>query len=358
MRSIQCIAGTLITAVTIAASLTSCGTGTTASNAATALFHKLDWGASYLSSPVWSPNGSSIALFMGHDESDAHLFVVSADGSKQQDEAAWQCNESNGAAIAWLPDGGLSCVAPSADGSSLDLSIAANLSAPVKSFVVPGGTAGGQYGAFWLPDGSALLASETVDVPPGTYRLDRVTSLHVITRDGKAAQSIVIPNDLAWPRWANGTSTPTLSYQTFATNPPYLATSKVTWTPGGTVTLGESTPVPGGQSILQSFTWSPTGQWFAATRPVTSGGGCAFGGDCVVTNTLIVTNPDSPEQALRVPLPGTSKPTESNLAGQGLAVAWSPDGQTILTTQMEDDGRTHLYSFDIGKYLASQGQAI
>jgi hypothetical protein len=336
--------------------LTSCGTGTTAPHASAALFHKLDWGASYISSPVWSPNGSFIALFMGHDESDAHLFVVSADGRTQEDEAAWQCNESDGAAIAWLPDGGLSCVTPSADRSSLDLSIAAIPSAPVKSFVVPGGTAGGQYGAVWLPDGSAFLASETVDVPPGTYQLDRVTSLHVITRDGKATQSIVIPSDLAWPQWVNGASTPTLSYQSFATNPPYLATSKVTWTPGGTVTLGESTPVPGGNSILQSFTWSPTGHWFAATRPITSGGGCAFGGDCVVTNTVIVTNPDSPEQALRVTLPGTSKQDLSTLPGQALAVAWSPDGQTILTTQIDKDDHTYLYSFDIGTYLASQGQ--
>jgi Tol biopolymer transport system component len=342
--------------------LTSCGSTSTSTDAAQQYFHKLDWGAAYVSEPVWSPDGSSIAVFMGHDEEDAHLFVVSADGSTQVDEVAWRCNQHDLAAVAWLPDGGLSCVTPSADGASLDLSIAANPSAPVQALTVPGGTAGGQYGAVWLPDGSALLVSETVDVPPGTYRLGRVSSLHVITKDGRTTQSLVIPDDLTWPRWVNGASTPTLSYKTFAPDPVHLATSTVTWTPAGMITLGPPTPVPGSDSIVDSFTWSPTGQWFATAQNETSGG-CALpgvGGDCVQTYTLVITNPASPSSSFQLDIPGKPfKPNLASLEGVGSEVAWSPDGQTLLIVKMDSaDGRRQVYRFDVGKYLTSQGHAI
>jgi hypothetical protein len=293
---------------------------------------------------------------MGDDASDAHLFLVSADGSKVENEASWKCNLGDDAAIAWLPDGGLSCVAPSADGNALDLSIATSLSASVKSFVVPGGTAGGQYGAVWLPDGSALLASETVDDPSGP----RVTSLHVITRDGKLTQSIEVPDDLAWPRWVSGASTPTLSYQSFASATPFLATSTVAWTPDDMITLGESTPVPGAEfSIPQSFAWSPTGHWLARVESVTSGNGCANGGsDCVLKDILTVTNTASPSQELQVLVPGApTDPTLATLTSPGSEVAWSPDGQNLLIVLTETADSRKLYSFDISKYLASQGQS-
>jgi hypothetical protein len=250
MRSLRRLTLQTVIIATISAALTSCGAGsaatTAAPNPALALFHKLDWAGDHASSPVWSPDGRYIALFIGNSQDSAHLFVASADGSKLVDEASWDCNQADQAAIAWLPNGGLSCVSPSADRASLDLSIAASPSAPVKSFVVPGGTAGGQYGAVWLPDGSALLASETVDLPPDSYLKGRRSSLHVITRDGKETQTIVISDGLEWPHWLSRRTKPTLSFQSFSTNPPHLATSTVIRTANGTVHLGTPVDVPGG----------------------------------------------------------------------------------------------------------------
>jgi Tol biopolymer transport system component len=304
--------------------------------------HRLSWGYPYVESGVWSPDGRWIALVAGPDFSTSHLAVVSADGRTRNELPGWDCDEPRAFDFAWLPNGRLSCLTGRVRGQQhLCVGDAPDFAA-CERIAVSGEVGMTGDGSSWAPDGQTLWVAASHVLPVTGYETDN-PDLLVLTAQGSLRQVFTFSGDedpytstdggAYVPQWVPQHQA--LSYEVgYAGDqgPGELVMSVVSQNQAGHFELGPRVVLAANQGH-DGYAWSPSGHWVAVR----------IGGDQGNDHIALV-NADNPAQTLDV--------TNERDVGQFLNPLWSPDGQTLILINTDDD---QPYAVDIGSYLASKG---
>lgn len=166
----------------ICAMLTSCGAPapSLAQGGGLPTLRRLDWGFPYVDSAVWSPDGHWIAVLAGADSAVNHLEVVSPDGRPRYDLSGWHCGSIVDFAIAWLPDGRLSCLTSNGYLKIGAFPFSSFQSVPVSRPISP------QPGSAWTSDGKFLIFSSISDpFVTGPYIMVTPARLYAVSTDGQ-----------------------------------------------------------------------------------------------------------------------------------------------------------------------------
>lgn len=303
------------------------------------LYH-LNWGYNYVSDAIWSPNGRWIAAFAGGGPGETHLTVLTPDGRKHYNLSGWPCGLAETFDIAWLPDSRLSCINGVYSGGPSTFCIG---SFPFSMCQVTDFPNAFQltHGAVWSPDGSyAIVAGEAIG-PNGDLLMDR---LNVLKLNGRVVQawSPHFPDDIALPKWEPQAAA--ISYiltpqGTFnQTYPSSLVISTTHWDSAtGQVVFGPPREVISEVGLnLDSYSWSPSGNWIALRHEDYNGG-----------DKILLLNPSQPSQRIDVVL-------ADDIGQQMMKPLWSPDGKTLIVFSVAY-GASQPYSIDIARFLASKG---
>lgn len=326
----------LALALIVGVSLGACGLpgGTITQGVGLQDLHPLNWGYHLYSDAVWSPNGKWIALEAGSGATDRHLVVVSPDGSLRKDLRDWNCGQSQGFDIAWLPDSTLSCINDTEliiGGYPFDSPTHAELSATLLTE---------DRGAVWARDGQTLLVASESTLTPGVADTGNPPpQLYVVHRDGSIIPTALTPpSEQVWaPAWGVGPQAGTLTYQ-MSTDPLGVVTdllqSSVTYAKGIPASVGQ--PKELAHNTDDFYVWSPSGRWIAVRYSDYRSG-----------DRIYVLDPANPSHTVDVVL--------ADKAGvQMMDPIWSPDGQTLIVFSVGYD-TSMPYKLDIGAYLKSKG---